>query len=236
MKRIITLITLVLVSASTLMYAQSSSETRQAERKAQREAQKAREKAENERNYTIAVQALKEGKFVLEADQLVFKRGRSAFVSSTTNFVLMDGEHASVQIAANNALAGPNGIGGITVDGSRKEMKITTDKKGNVNCSFSVQGIGISAQVYITLTNGGNNASARISPNFNSNTLTLNGVLVPLSQSNVTKGGLYKTPLLSVQSIKKRRYSYRVRILLISCRHDINRMRYKELINSYTEY
>ena len=159
MKRIITLITLVLVSASTLMYAQSSSETRQAERK-----------------------------FVLEADQLVFKRGRSAFVSSTTNFVLMDGEHASVQIAANNALAGPNGIGGITVDGSRKEMKITTDKKGNVNCSFSVQGIGISAQVYITLTNGGNNASARISPNFNSNTLTLNGVLVPLSQSNVYKG------------------------------------------------
>lgn len=188
MKRIITLITLVLVSASTLMYAQSSSETRQAERKAQREAQKAREKAENERNYAIAVQALKEGKFVLEADQLVFKRGRSAFVSSATNFVLMDGEHASVQIAANNALAGPNGIGGITVDGSRKEMKITTDKKGNVNCSFSVQGIGISAQVYITLTNGGNNASARISPNFNSNTLTLNGVLVPLSQSNVYKG------------------------------------------------
>lgn len=188
MKRIITLITLVLVSASTLMYAQSSSETRQAERKAQREAQKAREKAENERNYAIAVQALKEGKFVLEADQLVFKRGRSAFVSSTTNFVLMVGEHASVQIAANNALAGPNGIGGITVDGSRKEMKITTDKKGNVNCSFSVQGIGISAQVYITLTNGGNNASARISPNFNSNTLTLNGVLVPLSQSNVYKG------------------------------------------------
>ena len=53
MKRIITLITLVLVSASTLMYAQSSSETRQAERKAQREAQKAREKAENERNYAI---------------------------------------------------------------------------------------------------------------------------------------------------------------------------------------
>ena len=188
MKRIITLITLVLVSASTLMYAQSSSETRQAERKAQREAQKAREKAENERNYAIAVQALKEGKFVLEADQLVFMRGRIAFVSSTTNFVLMDGEHASVQIAANNALAGPNGIGGITVDGSRKEMKITTDKKGNVNCSFSVQGIGISAQVYITLTNGGNNASARISPNFNSNTLTLNGVLVPLSQSNVYKG------------------------------------------------
>lgn len=188
MKRIITLITLTLMSVSTLMYAQSSSETRRAERKAQREAQKAREKAENERSYAIAVQALKEGKFVLEADQLVFKRGRSAFVSSTTNFVMMDGERASVQVASNSAIAGPNGIGGITVDGNRKELKITTDKKGNVNCSFSVQGIGISAQVYITLTNGGNNASARISPNFNSNNLTLNGVLVPLSQSSVYKG------------------------------------------------
>ena len=77
MKRIITLITLVLVSASTLMYAQSSNETRRAERKAQREAQKAREKAENERNYAIAVQALKEGKFVLEAVHLFHRQQTS---------------------------------------------------------------------------------------------------------------------------------------------------------------
>ena len=91
MKRVITLIALVLVSASTLMYAQSKSETRRAERKAQREAEKAREKAENERAYAIAVQALQKGEFVLEADQLVFKRGRSAYVSPTTNFVMMNG-------------------------------------------------------------------------------------------------------------------------------------------------
>lgn len=188
MKRVITLIALVLVSASTLMYAQSSSEARRAERKAQRQAEKARIKAEDERAYTIAAQALKEGKFVLEADQLTFKRGRNAFVSSTTNFVMMNDKQASVQIAANSAFAGPNGIGGITVDGNTRELKITTDKRGNINCNFSVQGIGISAQVNITLTNGGNKASARISPNFNSNTLTLSGRLVPLSQSNVYKG------------------------------------------------
>lgn len=188
MKRVITLIALVLVSASTLMYAQSKSETRRAERKAQREAEKAREKAENERAYAIAVQALQKGEFVLEADQLVFKRGRSAYVSPTTNFVMMNGNKASVQIASNSAIAGPNGIGGITVDGTTRELKITTDKRGNLNCNFSVQGVGISAQVFITLTNGGNNATARISPNYNSNTLTLNGRLVPLSESNVYKG------------------------------------------------
>ena len=170
------------------MYAQSKSETRRAERKAQREAEKAREKAENERAYAIAVQALQKGEFVLEADQLVFKRGRSAYVSPTTNFVMMNGNQASVQIASNSAIAGPNGIGGITVDGTTRELKITTDKRGNLNCNFSVQGVGISAQVFITLTNGGNNATARISPNYNSNTLTLNGRLVPLSESNVYKG------------------------------------------------
>ena len=136
----------------------------------------------------MASQALHDGKFVLEADQLVFKRGRSAFVSSITNFVMMDDNHASIQVASNSAIAGPNGIGGITVDGNVRGLKISTDKKGNMNCSFNVQGVGISAQVHITLTRGSNSASARISPNFHSNNLTLNGNLVPLSQSSVFKG------------------------------------------------
>ena len=101
----------------------------------------------------------------------------------------MDGEHASVQIAANNDPCRPQRNRRHHSGRQQKgNAKSRPTKKGNVNCSFSVQGIGISAQVYITLTNGGNNASARISPNFNSNTLTLNGVLVPLSQSNVYKG------------------------------------------------
>lgn len=188
MKRIITLLALILVSVSTMTYAQSSAETKRAERKAQRDAEKARIKKQEERDYAMAARALHDGKFVLEADQLVFKRGRSAFVSSTTNFVMMNGNQASVQVASNSAIAGPNGIGGITVDGNARGLKISTDKRGNVNYSFSVHGVGISAQVHITLTNGSNQASARISPNFHSNSLTLNGTLVPLSQSSIFKG------------------------------------------------
>ena len=93
-----------------------------------------------------------------------------------------------MQVAFNTVYPGPNGIGGVTVDGSTSDMQITTDKKGNVNCQFSIQGIGISAQIFITLTNGGNNASVTISPNFNSNTMTLSGNLVPLDQSSIFKG------------------------------------------------
>ncbi|WP_044267747.1 DUF4251 domain-containing protein [Bacteroides timonensis] len=189
MKKIIVLLMLVFIGASTTIYAQESkSESRRAERKAQRDAIKAQEKIEEERAYADAVQAIKERKFVLEADRVTFKRGRSAFVTSNTNFILLNGEKASVQVAFNGAFAGPNGIGGVTVDGRVGDIKTTTDKKGNVSCSFNVIGVGISAQVSIRLAHGSNNASATINPNFNSNRLSLDGKLIPLSESSVFKG------------------------------------------------
>ena len=193
MKKFIALVALVLLSASTLMYAQESQkDIRRADRKAQRDAERARLKAEEQAAdqvaYQQAVQAIKDKQFVLEADQVIFKRGQTAFVSSNTNFVMLNGQRATVQVAFNTPYPGPNGIGGVTVDGTTSDVKVTTDKRGNVNCNFSVQGIGISAQVFITLTNGGNNATVTINPNFNSNTLTLSGNLVPLNQSDVFKG------------------------------------------------
>ena len=189
MKKIIALMMLVFIGASTAMYAQESkSENRRAERKAQRDAEKAREKREEARAYADAVQAINNRKFVLEADRITFKRGRSAFVTANTNFVLLNGEKASVQVAFNGPYAGPNGIGGITVDGRVGEVKTATDKKGNVTCSFSVMGVGISAQVSIRLTHDTNNASVTINPNFNSNRLSLDGKVIPLSESSVYKG------------------------------------------------
>ena len=134
------------------------------------------------------IQALKNKQFVLEANQVIFRNGMSAFVTSNTNFVLMNGNRATVQTAFNTAYPGPNGIGGVTVDGNSSDMKMNIDKKGNVNCSFSVQGIGISAQVFINMSSGNNTASVTISPNFNNNNLTLNGNIVPLDQSNIFKG------------------------------------------------
>ena len=193
MKKFIALLALVLVSASTMMYAQESNAAiRRADRKAERDAERAKLRAEEQVQdmaaYQQAVQALKNKQFVLEANQVIFRNGMSAFVTSNTNFVLMNGNRATVQTAFNTPYPGPNGIGGGTVDGSTSDMQITTDKKGNVNCQFSIQGIGISAQIFISLTNGGNNATVTISPNFNSNTMTLTGNLVPLSQSSIFKG------------------------------------------------
>lgn len=176
-----------------MMYAQeSNTATRRSDKKAQRDAERAKLRAEEQVQdmaaYQQALQALKNKQFVLEANQVIFRNGVSAFVTSNTNFVLMNNSRATVQTAFNTAYPGPNGIGGITVDGNSSDLKMNVDKKGNVNCSFSVQGVGISAQIFITMSNGSNSASVTISPNFNNNNLTLNGNIVPLDQSNIFKG------------------------------------------------
>ena len=138
MKKFIALAALVLMSmVTTTVYAQESNAQRRADRKAQRDAERARLKAEQQAadavSYDDAVAALKAQKFVLEANQVMFRNGQTAFVTSNTNFVLVN-------------------------------------------------------QARGTVTNGGNNATVTISPNFNSNTMTLSGSLLPLNQSNIFKG------------------------------------------------
>lgn len=182
MKKILLLIVVTLFCCAG--YTQAQTTDKKMSRQEKKEAQKAREQVLFEQ----ARQAMENKAFTLEADRVIFKRGRNAFVSSNTNFVMVNGDNASVQIAFNIPASGPNGLGGVTVDGSVSGYKIKTDKKGNVYLSMNVTGTGISAQVSITLMKGNNNASVEIRPNFNSNRLTLSGELIPLEQSNVFKG------------------------------------------------
>ena len=144
----------------------------------------------NSINYKNAVSALEKSNFVLEADQLLFKRGGTAFVSSNTNFVSLSDNRAIVQVAPFNG-GGPNGVGGITVEGSASNVKVQTDKKGNTTLSMNVMGTGISATVNIFLFKGSNYASVVISPNYNSNRITLRGRLVPKEYSTVFKGSSF---------------------------------------------
>jgi hypothetical protein len=111
-----------------------------------------------------ATAALLNKDFVLEADQVTFKNGNTVFVNSSTTFVSVKGNRAVVQISPSNFAAGPNGVGGVTVDGMVSGMKNMADKKGGNTLSFNVSGIGINAQVQIYLPPGTNRASATIYP------------------------------------------------------------------------
>ena len=135
-----------------------------------------------------ARKAIEAKEFVLEADQVSFKSGSTAQVSSNTNFVAVQGDKAVVQVAFDIPVSGPNGLGGVTVSGSTSDYRQSVDKKGNIRVSMNVIGTGISAQVYINLPNGGNQASVDISPNFNSRRITLRGELLPLSEGNIFQG------------------------------------------------
>ena len=135
-----------------------------------------------------AAAAVQNRDFVLEADQVTFKSGNTVFVNSSTTFISVKGNRAVVQISPSNFSAGPNGVGGVTVDGSISDMQRMVDKRGNTTVSFNVMGIGINAQIEIYMSPGTNRASATIYPNFNSNTVWIDGEIVPYENSDVFEG------------------------------------------------
>lgn len=135
-----------------------------------------------------AFAAVRNQDFVLEADQVTFKNGMTSFVNSNTNFISVKGKRAVVQISPSNFASGPNGLGGVTVDGMITSQQVMTDKKGRITYSMNVMGVGINAQVEIYMVPGSNSASATVYPNFNSNTVWLEGTLVPYESSDVIEG------------------------------------------------
>lgn len=155
--------------------------------KALKELQKRIEAQQDSIAYGNAVKALDSLDFVLEADKIIFKYGDMAYVQSNTNFISLSDDKAVVQVAPFNG-GGPNGVGGITLDGRASNIKMVTDKKGTITYSMNIQGAAISAIVTITLPKGSNNATVVIDPTFNSNRITLSGRLLPKSKSRVFKG------------------------------------------------
>ena len=178
MKKLMILTVAILLAGAGTGYAQpQDANSRKMARKQMKAEQDARDRL-----------AFEAKEFVLEADQVSFKSGSTAHVSSNTNFVAVQGDKAVVQVAFDIPVSGPNGLGGVTVSGSTSDYRQSVDKKGNIRVSMNVIGTGISAQVYINLPNGGNQASVDISPNFNSRRITLRGELLPLSEGNIFQG------------------------------------------------
>lgn len=126
--------------------------------------------------------------FVLEATSVTFKNGTTTFVNSTTNFISLKGNKAVVQISPSSFASGPNGVGGVTVEGNVSDLRVRTDSKGRTTLSMNVMGIGINAQVEVYMYPNTNKASATVYPNFNSNTVWIQGTIVPYESSNVFEG------------------------------------------------
>jgi hypothetical protein len=182
MKRIATLLALVVLPVAGLL-AQDFKELTPQERK---ELRKKEQQQLDSTSYANAVEALSAQTWVLEAYTIQGQRGNLYFVNSTTNFVMMDKDRATVQLASPYR-AGYNGLGGITVEGSISGYKLETDKHGNVSVRFMVIGVGINAEIFITLDVNSNRGEAYISPNTWGRRITYRGNIVPLEDSSVYK-------------------------------------------------
>ena len=135
-----------------------------------------------------AIAAIRNQDFVLQIDNVTFSNGNTVFVNSNVNFLSVKGDRAVVQISPSNFSPGPNGLGGVTVDGIISGYQIMTDKKGRVNLTYNVSGIGLNAQIEVYITPGSSNAQATVYPNFNSNTVWLSGNIVPYQSADIIEG------------------------------------------------
>ena len=192
MKRVLYLAILLCALCGTSLYAQSGRGSRgkawRLERERQRAAYRALEQHQDSVAYQEALSALRDGSWVLEANNINFPNGLTRFVSSSTNYVSLTDGQGTIQTAYANFTYSPNGLGGVTVQGNVSGVSMSHDKDGNVYYTFNIQGNAISAVVSVTLTGGTNQASATITPNFTGRTITFDGYLVPYAQGAVFQG------------------------------------------------
>lgn len=201
MKRIFFLLTVFLLGSNVVFAQQDKSaeqtvkEAKKAEKEAKKEAKKAKKEAEKAQEeakqnalFDVAQQAIQNRTFLLKATRVEFKRGQNTHVNSDTNFVSLNGDDAVIQLAFNTVMSGPNGIGGVTVEGKASDIKTSTDKKGNVMFEMNVMGAGVSARLSFKLIKGSNQCTATVIPNFNSNRISFDGELMPYNSRRVFKG------------------------------------------------
>lgn len=125
--------------------------------------------------------------FVIEVDRIIGQLGRTVYVSANENFVLMNRDYASVQLAVLSAHEGMNGVGGITLAGNVSDVQERIDKHGNITHQFRVQGNSISSTVIVTLYKGDNQVSVVMNSTFNNGRITFYGRLFPANASKVFK-------------------------------------------------
>lgn len=196
MKRIVSLLIASVFVACALTEAQAQSRSterkeRKMERKLKREERLEKDSIMGAIDFNSAYQAIKNQAFVVEANSIQPMNGQVFYVNSNTNFVSLHNGQAMVQIASNSPYPGPNGLGGITVQGSASNIQTKQDDKGNVYLNMSVQGTFISATVNLMLMNGTNNATVTVDPNFSGRTLEMSGTLYPYAQANIFQGTTY---------------------------------------------
>lgn len=151
-----------------------------------RQERKFMRKAQLEANFNMLDSLFKSNRFVLAADFLQTRWGDRISVTPTINFIKVDGETGVLQTGANTGL-GYNDLGGVTAEGTIREMNITKNFK---NLSYTLR-FSLTTQIghydVVMSVSAGNYATATISGT-TSDRLTWIGHIEDLDFSKVYKG------------------------------------------------
>ena len=142
---------------------------------------------EEEAMAKLVHQMVQDRQFVLEANYLGNQTGERIVVSSRINFIAVDSNKIVIQLASLSGIGGPNGMGGITAEGSVTGFDVKKlGKAQNVYSIrlFTMTKIG-SYDIFFSISPSGY-ADATISGT-TSGKLLYYGRVVPLKQSKVFK-------------------------------------------------
>lgn len=178
MKKVFFLL-LVMVSIAGTLEAQTRKEKRAERRVAQDSIDNA--------NHIRAIVAITDTLLILEADQAYDDKGDMVLLDRTFNFVKLEKERGVVQLAF-PFLVGPNGVGGITIDGRISKYEVKTDKNGSVHLLVFTSGSSVDVDIRITLSPGSDRATATVSSGTLPQSLRFSGVLNHIYQSDYFEG------------------------------------------------
>ncbi|WP_075591126.1 DUF4251 domain-containing protein [Labilibacter marinus] len=191
MKHVFMLLTLCLVVV--LSYGQEAEKelTRKEKRAMAREEKKKEQELIDNQLRLITKVAVDSAQWVLEADRLSGRKGGTINVSSTLNFIAIEGDKAFVQLGSNSGL-GANGVGGVSVRGNVTKYEVEfNEKRGTYYIVVMVSSsLGV-FDIRMNSNSTGQMVDATVKGN-SRHSVRYTGALVPVAQSRVYKG----TPIL----------------------------------------
>lgn len=135
----------------------------------------------------LYTEIFEEKSFVLEANTVYSKKGRSFQMNSSINFVKLEEGVGVVQLAFDQ-LVGWNGVGGITLDGKVRNYKVNKgDGTKMPSVQFDMNGTLGWATVRINVNSSGI-ARADVDAGMSGDRISFSGPLKPLKESSVYQG------------------------------------------------
>jgi hypothetical protein len=177
----------ILIVALLTLPAFSQELSKREQRKLEKELKKEQQAEELAKSAEVVAAMVTQKKFVLEANSLRNKLGESLQVTSALNFVASDSLTGVLQIG-DDAGVGPNGVGGVTVQGDVSDYKYSIhEKSGSYNITYILRTPVGTYDVRLTAYPN-SRAEATISNSTWGGRITFSGYLIPPGLSRVYKG------------------------------------------------